>query len=147
MAQGEKNAIISRMQLNYLTDLTHIIYRDTTMIKNIVAELNQAYSSYVDSFLVEEKIQTYAEMKKIILGKWLTVDKVTIDIKPGGSGHWKQEGFESDFTWTMVESVLKIKLKDGREIPLTILRVTDAVLSFALTDNSGNEIISSACRN
>ena len=76
LSAEQKNYIISKMQAEYVAGLTHISQRDTIMIANILKELNQSYSSYVDSFLIVERIQNLEEIKKLVPGKWVTTDPV-----------------------------------------------------------------------
>lgn len=142
----EKNFIISQMQSKYVNDLTHVIYRDTTMTKNILNELNQSYSSYVDSFVVVEKVQSYDEIKRLIPGKWITTDKVTIDILGGGTGHWEQADREFDFTWTLDKATLTMKRENGKDIVFEIVKISDNLVTFVLTDAEGNAMIANACR-
>ena len=142
----EKNYMISQMQSKYVIELAHVATRDTTVIKNILAELNQSYSSYVDSFLVIQKIQSPEEIKKLIPGSWLTTDKVTIKIEADGTGYWKQPNVEFDFTWILKDSTLTIKNKNGKEIVLEIIKISDHLITFVITDQNGNEIFANACR-
>ena len=142
----EKNFIISQMQSKYVNDLTHVIYRDTTMTKNILNELNQSYSSYVDSFVIVEKVQSYEEIKRLIPGKWITTDKVTIDIRAGGTGHWDQADREFDFTWTLDKSTLTMKRENGKDIVFEIIKISENLVTFVLTDAEGNAMIANACR-
>jgi len=162
----EKNYIISQMQSKYVNDLTHVVYRDTAMTKNILKELNQSYSSYVDSFVVVEKVQSYEEIQKLIPGKWITTDKVTIEIKTAtinnsdpskakeiqkanpntGTGHWEQSDREFDFTWTIDKSTLTMKRENGKDIVFEIVKISDALVTFVLTDAEGNAMIANACR-
>jgi len=142
----QKTAIISQMQMQYVQDLSHIINRDTSMTKNILKELNQSYSSYVDSFTVVDRTQTPEQIKRFIQGKWITSDKVTIDIQPAGLGHWAHTSLESDFTWTLTENILTIKLtKNSKQVIFEIIKINDHVITFAF-DQNGNGVIANACR-
>jgi len=142
----EKNYRISQMQSKYVIELAHVATRDTTVIKNILTELNQSYSSYVDSFLVIQKIQSPEEVKKLVPGSWLTTDKVTIKIEADSTGNWSQPNVEFDFTWILKESTLTIKNKNGKEIVLEIIKISDHLITFVITDQNGNEIFANACR-
>ncbi len=142
----QKNYMISQMQSKYVIELVHIATRDTTVIKNILTELNQSYSSYVDSFLVIQRVQSSEEIKKFVPGSWLTTDKVTIKIEPGGTGNWKQSNVEFDFTWILKNSTLTIKNKNGKEIVIEIIKISDYLITFAITDQKGNEMFANACR-
>ena len=142
----QKNYRISQMQSKYVIELTHISTRDTTVIKNILNELNQSYISYVDSFSVIQKIQSPEEIKKLVPGSWLTTDKVTIKIETGGTGKWKQPNVEFDFTWTLKDSTLTIKNKNGKEIVFEIIKISDHLITFVITDQNGNEMFANACR-
>ena len=143
---AEKNFIISEMQSKYVNDLTHVVYRDTTMTKNILKELNQSYSSYVDSFVVVEKVQSYEEIQKLVPGKWITTDKVTIEIRAGGTGHWEQSDREFDFTWALDKSTLTMKRENEKDIVFEIVKISDNLVTFVLTDAQGNAMIANACR-
>ena len=152
------------MQSKYVNDLTHVIYRDTTMTKNILKELNQSYSAYVDSFVVVEKVQSYEEIQRLVPGKWITTDKVTIEIKTSavnnsdpakqgqpaaantGTGHWDQADREFDFTWTLDKSTLTMKRENGKDIVFEIVKISDTLITFVLTDAEGNAMIANACR-
>lgn len=142
----EKNFIISQMQSKYVNDLTHVVYRDTTMTKNILKELNQSYSAYVDSFVIVQKVQSHEEIKRLAPGKWITTDKVTIEIRPGGTGHWDQADREFDFTWTLENATLTMKRENGKDIVFEIVKISDALVTFVLTDAEGNAMIANACR-
>jgi len=143
----EKNYRISQMQSKYVIELAHVATRDTTVIKNILNELNQSYSSYVDSFVVVQKIQSPEEIKKLVPGSWLTTDKVTIKIEADGTGNWEQPNTEFDFTWALKNSTLTIKNKNtGKEIVLEIIKISDHLVTFVITDQNGNEMFANACR-
>ena len=142
----EKNYMISQMQSKYVIELAHVATRDTTVIKNILSELNQSYRSYVDSFVVVQKIQTPEEIRKLVPGSWLTTDKVTIKIEADSTGNWNQPNVEFDFTWTLKNSTLTIKNKNGKEIILEIIKISDQLITFVITDQNGNEIFANACR-
>ena len=142
----EKNYRISQMQSEYVIELAHVATRDTTVIKNILNELNQSYSSYVDSFLVIQKIQSSEEIKRLVPGSWLTSDKVTIKIEPGGTGHWEQADREFDFTWSLENSTLMMKRENGKDIVFEIIKISDHLVTFLFTDPNGNEMFANACR-
>jgi hypothetical protein len=89
------------------------------MIYRILRQLNQNYSSYVDSFLVAaEKIQSYEEVKKLIPGTWLSTN-VTFELKPGGTGTWVEpdpktgKGTNLDLTRTIKDALITITFKIG----------------------------------
>jgi hypothetical protein len=123
-------AITSYMQGNYFNEVGHIFDRDTAVITSILNDLTKSYIDYVDSFKIEKKILPVSELQGNVIGKWLTTDKVTIDIKKDGTGHWSQEALETDFTWKFDTSMitkdkinprfsqLAIKFQNGNLIPI-----------------------------
>jgi len=154
----EKLAVTSYVQGKYLNDLSRIKTRDTAVINSILSDLTNSYKEYVDSFKIDESTQPVAEMQKNVIGKWLTTDKVTIDINNNGKGHWQQPGLDTDITWkfdtSLIEkntpvvrySQLEIKLSNGGVIPFEMVKVTNQVFMFYLRDAEGHFIYSSACR-
>lgn len=100
----------------------------------------------MDSFLVIQKIQSAEEIKKLVPGSWLTTDKVTIIIEADGNGNWEQPNVEFDFTWNLKESTLTIKNKNGKEIVLEIIKISDHLITFIITDQNGNDMFANACR-
>lgn len=149
LTTAQQNYIIGQIQLKYLTDVRHISNRDTTMISNIIKELNQTYSSYVDSFLVVNRVevQDTAEMKPFIPGKWITADKVKITYDKAGKGNWDQDSIVFNFSWDLKKEVLTMKNdENGREIVFHLIKINEALMSFVLTDRTENAIIVNACR-
>jgi hypothetical protein len=154
----EELAVTSYVQQNYLNELAHISNRDTAVITSILNDLTKSYIDYVDSFKVEQKTQTVRELQANVIGKWHTTDKVTIDIKKNGIGHWSQEGINTDFTWKFDTSMIvkdkinirfsqiEIKFSSGGIIPLEIMKANAQIFDFYLKDARGNFIYQSACR-
>jgi hypothetical protein len=151
-------AVTSYMQQMYFNDLIHISNRDTAVITSILNDLTKSYADYVDSFKVEQKIQPVKELQTNVIGKWFTTDKVSIDIKKDSNGHWKQEAFETDFTWKFDTSMIakdkihpqfsriNVRFPNGSIIPFEIIKATPQVFAFYIRDGSGNFVYSSACR-
>ena len=146
LTPDKKNELISRLQADYMRDFNHISFRDTLLVKNILKELNQDYRSYVDSLKTQELVQTPAEIKKLVTGRWLTSDKVTIDFKKDSTGHWNQKEFESEFIWALKETIITIKFKGGNELSFDIYKISDQVVTFLFKDAKGNEIYANACK-
>jgi len=154
----EQLTVTSYVQYNYLNELSHISNRDTAVISGILNGLTKSYIDYVDSFKVEEKTQPIKELQTNVIGNWYTTDKVTITIKKDNSGHWKQEGLETDFTWKFDTSLLikdtinpkfsqiAIKFPNGNTIPFEMLKASAQIFAFYIKDSRGNFIYSSACR-
>jgi len=154
----EELAVTSYMQQNYFTELAHIINRDTAIITSILNDLTKSYIDYVDSFKVEQKTQLLKELQANVIGKWYTTDKVTVDIKKNGTGHWSQEDLDTDFTWKFDTSMivkdkvttrfsqLEIKFSNGGIIPLEIMKATAHIFDVYIKDAHGNFIYQSACR-
>jgi hypothetical protein len=91
--------ITSYYQQKYANEVDHVTSRDTAIINGILNDLTRNYIAYVDSFKIDETTQTAGELQSFIIGKWLTTDKVLIDIKFGGKGIWTQNNVETEFTW------------------------------------------------
>ena len=108
--------------------------------------MNQSYSAYVDSFVIVEKVQSFEEIKKLVPGKWITTDKVTIEIRAGGTGHWEQADREFDFTWMLENATLTMKRENEKDIVFEIVKISDHLVTFVLTDAEGNAMIANACR-
>src|SRR5688572_10447170 len=154
----EELIVTSYMQQNYFNELAHITTRDTAVINSILNELTKSYIDYVDSFKIEQKTQPIKELQTNVIGNWYTTDKVAIDIKKDSNGHWKQERFETDFTWKFDTSLLvkdkvnpkfsqiEIKFPNGNVIPFEMMKATAQVFVFYIKDSRGNFIYSSACR-
>jgi len=154
----EELAVSSYMQQTYFNELAHITNRDTAVIAGILKDLTKSYIDYVDSFKVEQKTQPLKELQTNVIGKWFTTDKVTVDIKKGGTGHWSQTELNTDFTWKFDTSLIvkdkanprfsqiEVKFSDGTVIPFEIIKATAQVFNFYFKDARGNFIYSSACR-
>jgi hypothetical protein len=149
---SNQNGIISGMQTRYLNNLNHILERDTSMINSILGQLNQTYSSYVDSFLVAaEKIQSPEEVKKLITGTWLSAN-VTLEFKPGGTGNRVETDLKTgeetnlDFTWTINDALVTITFKNGKQRELLVRKVGAQLMTFSFADNADNIITVNACR-
>jgi hypothetical protein len=151
-------SITSYMQQNYLNELVHLINRDTAVVSGILNDLTKSYIDYVDSFKIEQKTQPIKELQTNLIGNWYTTDKVAITIKKDSSGHWKQEGIETDFTWKFDTSLLvkdkinpkfsqvAIKFPNGNVISFEMVKATTQIFVFYIKDARGNFIYSSACR-
>jgi hypothetical protein len=149
---SNQNGIISGMQTRYINNLNHVVYRDTSMINSILGQLNQSYSSYVDSFLVAaEKIQSFEEVKKLITGTWLSTN-VTFEFKPGGSGNWVETDLKTgeennlDLTWTIKDALVTISLENGKQREFLIQKVGAELMTFSFADKANNIITANACR-
>jgi hypothetical protein len=149
---SSQNGIISGMQTRYINNLNHILYRDTSMIISILGQLNHNYSSYVDSFLVAaEKIQSFEEVKKLIIGTWLSTN-VTFEFRPGGTGNWMEtdlktgEETDLDLTWIIKDALVTISLKNGKQREFLIQKVGAELMTFSFADKDDNIITANACR-
>lgn len=92
-------------------EIDHIISRDTAIITGILNDLTKNYGSYVDSFKIDELLQPASEIRSFMIGKWLTIDKVLIDIRQDGKGVWTENGVGIDFTWKYETSLLNMLTK------------------------------------
>jgi hypothetical protein len=149
---SSQNGIISGMQTRYINNLNHIVYRDTSMINSILGQLNQTYSSYVDSFLVAaEKIQSFEEVKKLITGTWLSTN-VTFEFRSDSTGTWvgidPKSGEETnlDLSWTIKDALVTISFKNGKQKELLIQKVGAELMTFSFADKDDNIITANACR-
>ena len=149
---NSQNGIISGMQSRYINNLNHILYRDTSMINSILGQLNQNYSSYVDSFLVAaEKIQSFDEVNKLIAGTWLSTN-VIFEFRTDSTGNWIEtdtktaEETKLDFTWTIKDALVTITFKSGRQREFLIQKVGGELMTFSFADKDNNIMTANACR-
>src|SRR5436190_15502348 len=147
----------SKIQVRFYDENDHISNRDTAVINSILNDLTKSYGSYVDSFKVNTNRQSVEEIQSFSLGRWLTTDNVVIDVDRNGTGHWKFEEMDTDFTWTFDTSLvkkknqnhltnLKIKFSNGNFFTMEIFKANRDVLQIAVWDQSNNILYGSACR-
>ena len=143
----KKDSVINELQDNYISDLSHVSNRDTMFTKNILKELNNSYSSYVDSFLIVQKVLSKEEIVKFIIGTWATVDSinVNINIQPGGKGQWIDGIEENNFTWTLQETILTMDLQNGKQKIYQIFKINNSIMSY-FYNKDGHDRIATACK-
>ena len=141
------------LQQQFLVDRLHLILRDTSIIKNLGAELKKTYSSFEKVVFVEPIIPTMDTIKSRIIGTWSMLSEdapTTLKLDQSKTGTLTLNGTNYSFNWTFEESddqrILALHFKDNKiaDRNYQVIHCTNKILQYRNGKNANSLMI--ACR-
>jgi hypothetical protein len=141
------------LQQQFLADRIHVVLRDTTIIKNLGAELKKTYSSFENVVFVEPIIPTMDSINHRIIGAWSMQSEevpTRLELDQSKTGKLTLDGTDYSFNWTFEEKddqrILALHFKDNKiaDRNYQVVHCTNKILQYR---NGKNEnIVMIACR-
>jgi hypothetical protein len=141
------------LQQQFLADRVHVILRDTSIIKNLGAELKRTYAAFEKVVFVEPIIPTMDTIKRRIIGAWSMLSEevpTKLELHQANTGILTLNGTNYSFNWTFEESdgqrILALHFKDNKidDRNYQIIHCTNKILQYRTGKNEN--ILMIACR-